>query len=345
MAQGVNAHDLYFKNSLSEPGVAADFVAHYLPGEVAAALDLDTLALSDGSFVDERLRDQHSDLLFSAGLREGGGEALVYLLFEHKSRVQRAASMQLLRYCLAVWERDLRAEPKLPLRTIIPVLVYHGRARWTAPTEIGELFGGPQALRRYRPQFGFALLDLGSLAEADVAGGALLRVALLMLRAIFRPDLGTLLPRIAAILRPVADRALARRWLMGLLSYSAAVGDRLTTAQLTQAAQAAEPVRGANVMPTLAEQWLAQGRVEGRRAGLGEGRSAGYSEGVAQARAALLEAIEAVLDLRFGAASQSLLAEIRGLEDVAELQRLLRLGRRAQSLDELRADWVGSSPG
>ena len=46
MARRANAHDLYFKNCLSEPGVAADFVAHYLPPEVAAEVDLSTVTLS-----------------------------------------------------------------------------------------------------------------------------------------------------------------------------------------------------------------------------------------------------------------------------------------------------------
>lgn len=41
MADLSNPHDLFFKDMVSRPEVAADFLATYLPPEVAALLDLD----------------------------------------------------------------------------------------------------------------------------------------------------------------------------------------------------------------------------------------------------------------------------------------------------------------
>ncbi len=72
-------HDQFFKSSLRRPEVAADLVAHYLPPDVVALLDLGSLELQEGSFIDDQLREQQSDLLFRARLLDGG-ETYIYLL-------------------------------------------------------------------------------------------------------------------------------------------------------------------------------------------------------------------------------------------------------------------------
>jgi predicted transposase YdaD len=45
-------------------------------------LDLESLRLMPGSFVDDELRSRHTDLLFSVTFR--GRPALIYVLFEHQ---------------------------------------------------------------------------------------------------------------------------------------------------------------------------------------------------------------------------------------------------------------------
>lgn len=79
-------------------------------------------------------------------------------------------------------------------------------------------------------------------------------------------------------------------------------------------------------MPTLAQQWLDEGRVEGRTEGLQEGQVQGTLTG-----------IEVALDLKFGAAGLALLPEIRTIQDVVLLRSVLSAIRGAASVDELRA--------
>lgn len=83
-------------------------------------------------------------------------------------------------------------------------------------------------------------------------------------------------------------------------------------------------------MPTLAQQWMAEGRIEGRTKGLQEGQVQGTRSG-------LLTGIEVALDLKFGAAGLALLPEIRAIPDVALLEAVLSAIRGASSVDELRA--------
>lgn len=86
-----NPHDQYFKLSFAQPELAADLVAHYLSPEVVATLDLRVLVRQDGSFVDDDLRAQQSDLLFRAPLLTGGASALLARIRIRSARSSGAA--------------------------------------------------------------------------------------------------------------------------------------------------------------------------------------------------------------------------------------------------------------
>ena len=53
MEEITRPHDRFFKETFSQVETARDFVRHYLPKEIAALLNLDTLEVTKDSFVDE----------------------------------------------------------------------------------------------------------------------------------------------------------------------------------------------------------------------------------------------------------------------------------------------------
>jgi predicted transposase/invertase (TIGR01784 family) len=79
-------HDKLFKQAFGRTQSAAAFFKSYLPRSLVEAIEWETLALVPGSFVDEVLRHQESDLLYSVRLREQ--PLLIYCLFEHQSKVE-----------------------------------------------------------------------------------------------------------------------------------------------------------------------------------------------------------------------------------------------------------------
>ena len=95
--------------------------AHYLPADVAALFDLETLEVSKDSFVDEELRSHYSDLLYQVACRDGM-PGFVYLLFEHKSRPEPLVALDLLRYQVRIWRLWLGQGGARPLPPIIPVV-------------------------------------------------------------------------------------------------------------------------------------------------------------------------------------------------------------------------------
>ena len=79
MAESKNPHDAFFKQLFTRPGVARDFLANYLPPNVTATLNLDSVEVVEGSFIDAELQEHLSDLIFRASLQTGE-QAYIYLL-------------------------------------------------------------------------------------------------------------------------------------------------------------------------------------------------------------------------------------------------------------------------
>ncbi|TQO04819.1 UNVERIFIED_ORG: putative transposase/invertase (TIGR01784 family) [Citrobacter freundii] len=56
-------HDATFRQFLTQPDIARDFIELHLPPELRAVCDLSTLKLESGSFVEDDLRQYFSDVL------------------------------------------------------------------------------------------------------------------------------------------------------------------------------------------------------------------------------------------------------------------------------------------
>lgn len=114
-------HDATFRQFLTQPDIARDFMALHLPAELRA---LSILKLESGSFVEDDRRQYFSDALYS--LKTTTGEDYIHVLVEHQSTPDRHMAFRLMRYAVAAMQRHLEAgHKKLPL--VIPVLFYTGR--------------------------------------------------------------------------------------------------------------------------------------------------------------------------------------------------------------------------
>lgn len=103
-----NPHDKFFKETFGDVTVAGDFLINYLPESVLEYIDIDTLDPQKDSFIDEKLEETFSDLLFKADI--AGNEGYIYFLFEHKSYPDKGIVFQVLRYMVEIWEAKLDRE-------------------------------------------------------------------------------------------------------------------------------------------------------------------------------------------------------------------------------------------
>ena len=81
MIEVSNPHDRFFKRAFGYPQVAREFFETHLPKWLQVRIQIETLAIQSGHFVDETLKLQETDVLFSVRWKQQAGH--LYLLVEH----------------------------------------------------------------------------------------------------------------------------------------------------------------------------------------------------------------------------------------------------------------------
>jgi hypothetical protein len=215
-----------FRRIFGVPENMASQLRTVLSPDLAGRLDLGRLARVPAGFVDEALKWRYSDLLFSAPL--DGRDAFVYLLAEHQSSADPLMAFRMLRYVTRIWDQHLRDHPNArQLPAVIPLVVHHGRSRWTKPVQLLELIdldpAAKQAARAYLPQFEFLLDDLAhvdaeQLRDRELTPAALITV-LLLKTAAGNPRITAELQPWAGQLRAVLDQPGGGEAFIALLTY------------------------------------------------------------------------------------------------------------------------------
>lgn len=318
MSVPATPHDALFRALVSNQDRAAALLTEYLPREVAGLLDPGTPPEAiEGSFVDADAARTRCDALFRVRLRTGH-DARIYALLEHKSAVDATTPLQILKYMVNIWQREIEgggARNRLP--PIIPLVFYHGPGRWTVPRSVVEMVDAPEELAPLLRDFAYVLHDLGEIEPVRLSRAPEVLAGLLALRVVhfdeIPPDLLDLI-----VGGPVAGSEFERHILRYIVERM-----NLTLAHLEASLRRTKPDRWEALMGTVAEAWLEQGRAEGIEKGLADGRAEGRAE-------LLLRQIE----LRFGHAPETVRDRIR-TASLAELEAWGEAILVAASLDEV----------
>jgi predicted transposase/invertase (TIGR01784 family) len=267
-----NVHDAFFKEMLSRPEHAASVLRQILPASIAARIDFAALALCPGSYVDQALKERHSDLLFSTMIN--GRPALLYVLFEHQSRVDGMMSFRLLRYEVRIWERWQRDNPhahKLPV--IVPVVLHHSVDGWSGSTAFEDLLDADPdtlaAMAAHVPRFRFVLEDISHETDEALrarAMTALARLSLWCLRHAREP--WELVDRLGAwmdLLREVRGAPHGAAALVLIMRYIFATNEPDRPEELVRQLLAAVGEEGKEEIMTAADQLIERGREQGQR--------------------------------------------------------------------------------
>jgi hypothetical protein len=211
-------------------------------------------------------------------------------------------------------ERRKPGQPRrLPL--VLPIVLYHGRRRWTAPTDLAELIEpGPTGLDAYRPRLRYLRVDESAYADAELATMRNLAAALFRLENSRGPE--TVREVLAAPSAWLADPAQAepRRSLLLWLR------EGFLQTRLPEVAFP-EPNDLEEIRILLTDRvldWTQQWKQEGRQ----EGRQEGLQQGLRSERRALLRLIRRRFGETAAAHSTPLLERIAQppiLEDLFEL--------------------------
>lgn len=186
-------HDSLFKAAFALPENAAALACCNLSSSLRACFDWSTMRLIPGTFVDEQLRNRHTDLLFEVATKFGNSrqptaaeKAFVYLLFEHQSRNHRRMPLRVSRYMDRMWSSFELSNPSGPLPPILPVVICHAPEGWTSPRRFHELFPNElferaPELALHVPSFEIIVDDLCRTSDDQLASRALAAFAKVVL--------------------------------------------------------------------------------------------------------------------------------------------------------------------
>ena len=190
MALVPQPHDKFFKETLSDIHTAKDFLQNYLPREILAVIDVDTITPQKDSYIEIELTEAFSDLLFRTKINQK--EGYIYFLFEHKSYPSKKITLQLLKYILKIWEQKTKEQETDKLPVIIPLVVYHGRGGWNISPKLSGIIEDyarlPEAITKYIPEYEYILYNISAYSNEEIKGSVKLRIFLQVLRDIFEQD-------------------------------------------------------------------------------------------------------------------------------------------------------------
>lgn len=322
-------HDGGYKLLFSHPRTVEELLRGFVHESWVERLDFSSLERVGASFVSHDLRERHSDSIWRLRLHGGGRHWLyVYLLLEFQSTPDPFMAIRLLGYVALLLDELLRRERPAPgesLPIVLPLVLYNGKRRWTAPLDLGRLYRGvPRELRRYLPSLRYLLIDERSLGPEDLARGDSLVAALFRLETCAPEGIRREVDRLAGLLARDEEPELWRAfgvWLERLVRRTfrgATIPEGVT---LEDAAMLEETLR----------EWGEKLQAQARREGRAEGRQEGRREGLTSARRILLQ----LLRQRFGPVPQVVIRRVRAIDSASELERLAARVLKARSLQEM----------
>ncbi len=148
-----------------------------LASELAACIDFSRLSQINRSFIPDSLREQESDMVFTAPFQTESGtdELLIYILIEHQSTVDPIMGFRVLFYMVQIWdfqrrgwESDNVPKSQRRFRPILPIVYYTGEKQWSNPLTLDVIMDMPEVLARFVPKFDTLFLSVNETEAADL---------------------------------------------------------------------------------------------------------------------------------------------------------------------------------
>ena len=315
-----------------------DNARHFLKGhmsqEILKRFDLDTLRLEPTTYVDKKLKKHYSDLVFSVRLVGYKNRfARIYLLFEHKSYPDPLTGVQILKYMALQWlelqEQHMLVDGKLP--PIIPIVIYQGQEDdRNMCSSFHDLVEMPsEFFKVYIPDFSFAFFNVHGIDEEKVREKILLKFYVEIIKMQNDPNIKGLPTRLVRGLLESMEQRTALEHIEIFFTYLVKSSGYLNQEDYKKALDLI-PEGGEKIMETLADQWLREGRQEGREEVLLE-------KPVWEKHAKLDYAQENLIDVAteaYGPLPGMLQVKIKSIQSLESLRALNRKVVRTQSLEE-----------
>lgn len=305
-------HDRLFTRLFARPSSAQALLREHLPPGLVARLLPGLPSPGANTYADDRLRGVRLDRLLLARIVDD--EMPLHCIIEHRSGLDLHLFLRLFEYQLRVLSAATAERPEgcSTDPSIAFLVVYHGLAQWTLPTSYRQLVASAQYYDEAL-DFGYRLVDLGGVADAELSHEPGLRAGFMALKYATRPaqQPSALVEMIRAIEAvPGLERC--------LLEYVQETWSAIERATLWRTVEEVAPQMEETVK-TIAEGL----REEGREQGLERGRVKGKAE-----------LVTGQLQERFGALPEARLKQLESAKE-PDLERWSRRLLAAADLDSV----------
>ena len=285
-----NPHDHYFRGMMSDPKIIREFFEQNLPAHIRAVINYDTIYPQKDSFVDDHLRLQIADILYSAEF--SGKAGYLYLLLEHQSTPCELMAFRTLKYMIAIMDSHLKKTGTNRLPVIYPIIIYNGWKDYKYSTDIFDLFGDDKELAKdilWKP---YQLVDLSKIPDEKLKASIRYGIVAYTMKHIHNKNFLPILKSIINELKPIEEHD-DMDYIYKTLSYIIEASE-INKQDFINVVKTGLSISGEKVM-TLAEQFRQEGMQEGvqlgKQEGLQLGKQAGILEGLQKGK---LEAVKVI---------------------------------------------------
>jgi len=311
-----NPFDSLFKRFMAEPNNAKDFFAAHLPCEIRKHIDLNHLTLCPQSFVDNKLKHKHVDVLYQT--QHNNTCSYLYILTEQQTKPDKNMPMRMFQYMLRIIEMHQKQHKTDKYPIVYPMIFYVGNKPYNYSTDFFDGFGEQKKLAKNILTTPFQLASITGVSQQQLEkhplAGTLSRIYQMAFARDIISELNSLRKQIWSIdEQHGSDLILA---MLEFILYKAEKGDAYAIIEAVQAIVSDET--GEKVM-TLSEQLINDGIQQGMQQGMQQGIKKGMEqEKLIIAKQMLLEGIKTNTILKITGLSFSQLKELGYIDSESE---------------------------
>lgn len=281
MTKKLSPHDRFTRSLMTNPKVAEEFFKANLPTHIQKAIDFSSIKLQKESFIDDNLKLQIADLLYS--VKFNGHPGFLYLLLEHASKPDPLLPFRMLKYMVAIMDHHLKITKDTKLPFVYPLVLYTGEKPFTYSMDLFELFSPEEkTLAKESLTSPYHLIDLTQASDEELKKYLFFGTMALTLKHIHDPDVLPFFISILEVLKELETQG-EESYIYTVITYMAGVGETQKQEDFFQAVKKLEFVNEEKIMSTLVEylkpELLRRASEQVRIQALEEGLEKGLEEG------------------------------------------------------------------
>jgi predicted transposase/invertase (TIGR01784 family) len=252
---------------MTEPKVIREFFEQNLPSNIKSVVDFTTIQPQKESYVDDKLRLQITDMLYSAEFNNKPG--YLYLLVEHQSTPDKLMAFRVLKYMISIMEHHIHKTGTDRLPIVYPIIFYTGSKNYNHSTNLFDLFGNKELAQDilWQP---YRLIDLSKIPDEKLKEFLRYGVIARTMKHIYQKDFLPALKNIIGDLKAIEGLG-EMNYIYTILSYIIEAGEIPDRKEFIKTIKTGLMTVDEEKVMTLAEQFRQEGRQEGLQEGKQEG--------------------------------------------------------------------------